>query len=161
MSDTQNRSAAWSDLPTPDQARAALAEATSAHVVSRRDITALTVFVGGVGVIVAAILFLSWATLSVGNVAGFAASMGGYAVALGLLLLVKARAASVPRGFRRIYNIGFATTMTLYVASIGWIFAHQSPWPTASLVLALCIVTALPCLVAAFVVQAKHRVARR
>lgn len=144
--------------PTPQQARAAIDEAGAARLVSRADARALTVFVAGVGLIVGAILYLSWLTLSVGNVVGFAVSMSAYAAALGLLLVVKARAQSLPRGFGRAYNAGFVTTMTLYASCLAWVFGHQDPWPSATVVVIMSAVVALPCLVAATVV---HRLGRR
>ena len=108
--------------PSPDQAGAP----TPSTV---RDLTLLSAFVAGAGLIVGAILYLSWATLSVGNNVGFAISMSSYCAALALLLAVKARARAIPRGFQRVYNAGFVTTMTLYAAGIAWISAHQAPWP--------------------------------
>ena len=59
--------------PTPQQARSALDEAGEARLVSRADVRALTIFVAGVGLIVGALLYLSWLTLSGGNVVGFLA----------------------------------------------------------------------------------------
>ena len=102
-------------------------------------------------------IFLSWATLSVVNNVGFIISMSSYAAALALLLAVKSRARAIPRGFQRIYNAGFVTTMTLYAAGIAWIFGHQSPWPSQAVVLAMSVVTALPCLVASIVVHRRAR----
>ena len=150
------------DIPLPAdltaaQARAALSQASSDQLVTPRDLRLLTGFVAGVGVIVGAILYLSWATLSVGNPGGFAISMSLYAAALALLLVIKSRARAIPRGFRRTYNIGFAVTMTAYCTGILWIFGHQSPWPSASVVIPMSIVTAVPCLIAAALV---HRTAR-
>jgi peptidoglycan biosynthesis protein MviN/MurJ (putative lipid II flippase) len=144
--------------PTPQQARSALDEAGEARLVSRADVRALTIFVAGVGLIVGALLYLSWLTLSGGNVVGFVVSMSSYAVALALLFIVKARAQSLPRGFGRAYNAGFVTTMTLYASCIAWVFGHQDPWPSATVVVILSAVVALPCLVAATVV---HRLGRR
>ena len=83
---------------------------------------------------------------------------GHRAVALALLFIVKARAQSLPRGFGRAYNAGFVTTMTLYASCIAWVFGHQDPWPSATVVVILSAVVALPCLVAATVV---HRLGRR
>ena len=44
--------------------------------------------------------------------------MSSYCAALALLLAVKARARAIPRGFQRVYNAGFVTTMTLYLSLI-------------------------------------------
>ncbi len=142
---------------TAEQARSALDVASGVSLVTSRDLRVLVAFVAGVGLIVAAILYLSWATLSVGNNVGFAISMSLYAVALALLLAIKSRARAIPRGFQRIYNIGFVATMTLYAIGIGWIFSHQSPWPSASVVVWMSIVTALPCFIAAALVQRMAR----
>jgi hypothetical protein len=139
------------------QARAALEQASTTTPVTARDLTLLSAFVAGVGLIVGAILYLSWATLSVGNSVGFIISMSSYAAALALLLAVKSRARAIPRGFQRIYNGGFVTTMTLYAVGIAWIFGHQSPWPSQAVVLAMSVVTALPCLVASIVVHRRAR----
>ncbi len=139
------------------QARAALEQASTTTPVTARDLTLLSAFVAGVGLIVGAILYLSWATLSVGNNVGFAISMSSYCAALALLLAVKARARAIPRGFQRVYNAGFVTTMTLYAAGIAWIFGHQTPWPSQSVVLAMSVVAALPCVIASVVVHRRAR----
>ena len=59
--------------------------------------------------------------------------------------------------FQRVYNAGFVTTMTLYAAGIAWIFGHQAPWPSQSVVLAMSVVAALPCVIASVVVHRRAR----
>ena len=61
------------------------------------------------------------------------------------------------RGFQRIFNIGFATTMTLFGPWLGVVFGQQSPLPCASVVVWMSIVTALPCFIAAALVQRMAR----
>lgn len=163
--DDRQDSSGWDRIGDPGsprpisaaQARAALDQASGATLVTARDLGMLSIFVAGVGVIVGAILYLSWATLSVGNNVGFIISMSCYCAALALLFAVKTRARAIPRGFQRIYNAGFVTTMTMYAAGIAWIFSHQSPWPSQPVVIAMSVVVALPCLFASVVVHRRAR----
>ena len=104
-----------------------------------------------------AVMTYQGAMQAVGNNVAFIISLSSYAAALALLHAVKSRARAIPRGFQRIYNAGFVTTMTLYAAGIAWIFGHQSPWPSQAVVLAMSVVTALPCLVASIVVHRRAR----
>lgn len=140
------------DAPSAAEARAQLAAAGRDVLMTDADRRVHALFAAGVGVAVAIVLVLCWWTATNGNKAGMALSLIGYGVVLAFMFVVKGRARSIPRGFGRVYNAGFVPTMTLYAASIAWIFGHQSPWPSGGVVAALAVITALPSIVAAVVI---------
>lgn len=133
----------------PDEARARLALVDSASLATSRDRSLHVAFSGGIGIAVAVLLVLCWWMASHDNRLGLWLSIAGYGVVLALMFVLKGRAQAAPRGFTRVFNRGLGLTMTLYAVGIAWVFGHQDPWPTVTVVLGLAVVVAMPSLVAA------------
>ena len=141
---------------TPAQAAAALAQASSARVVSPADVRTLTAYLLGLGAAVAGILAASWWTLSQESPMGFSFSVAGYAAVIALLVAIQRRARSTPRGFKRIYTWGLGATMTLYVIGVMW-FSFTRPWLSAAVFLPYCLLVALPAWAAAVMIRRAAR----
>lgn len=144
-------------LPSREEALAQISSAEASTLLTERDRALHVWFSAGVGLAVALVLVLCWWTASRGNTAGLIASLLAYGAVLAALFLVKGRAMASPRGFKRVYNAGLAVTMTAYAVSIAWVFAHQDPWPPAGLVVTLAVLTAIPSMVAAVVIDRRSR----
>ncbi|MFD6757397.1 hypothetical protein [Micromonospora gifhornensis] len=131
---------------TSEQARERLAAAEQfASATTRRAAPVAAITTAGVGVLVALVLAVSYATLPEHPVA-FAVSLAAYGVALtALMVWYHRRQVVAQRGFGTAYGWAFTLTMTLYTIGIA---SLRVDWPWLVAVV-YCFVVALPMTVAA------------
>ncbi len=134
---------------SPEQARnqldAAQALICTTEEAARRNAYVGVITTAGVGVLIAAVLAVSWAFAGHNNLA-FALSFAAYGISLGLLIAWQRSHQHVfQRGFGRAYRNAFLVTMVLYAFGIAWLIRHVG-WV---IITPYCVLVALPMLIAA------------
>jgi len=138
---------------TPEQARAHLAAAEQASVVTPADLRVHAAYLASLGVLVATTLAGIWWALSSGATALFVVVMLAYGAMLFALILVVRRARVIPRGFQRANGWGMGLTMGLYAVGVAWFTSRQDDPLSAGVFLPYCVLVAIPSLLAARVIR--------
>lgn len=139
-----------SELPSRDEALAALRAAEQVTALTDSDRRRLVRFTALLGLLVAALFVACWWTVGNDNTVGFTVVMLAYGAVLGALIWWQRRAQAAPRGFARVYGWGLGLTMALYAIGITWVSVTSRQPASPLLVLPYAALVALPCLWAAY-----------